>query len=132
MYATESKFQQQIIAYLENLDGVEDKWPYYNIERISDDLEYMGYHDIDEAPSDVFISTLQRYNGEVINYKRNSINYWYAEEIMDSEILDEMDSCNYLIPYIDSGDWQFLFEDYAERHERKFGTPFAPWAGLNW
>ena len=92
----------------------------------------MGYRNIDDVPTDVFISILQRYDGEVINCKRNSINYWYAEEIMDPEILDEMDSCNYLIPYIDSGDWQFLFEDYAERHERKFKAPFAPWAGLDW
>jgi hypothetical protein len=59
---------------------------------------------------------------EVEDYKGNMINFEAAMNLADQDIMDDIDLEN---P-------QEFVEEYARRHEEKYGEEYAPYAGGAW
>lgn len=67
-------------------------------------------------------------SARVVDAKGNEIDFEAAVNLMDDEIREDMHD-NYE-PGFDNP--QAFLEEYARRHQEKYGESFAPWVGGQW
>jgi len=67
-------------------------------------------------------------HARVVDAKGNEIDFEAAVALMDDDIREDL-HFNYEAGFDNP---QAFLEEYARRHQEKYGEPFAPWDGGQW
>lgn len=114
---------EQLSDYMTNCGQDEGEWA---IDAMAEELDRMGVEDIDAMDGDDFTDFLQEWDGKVVDFRGEPVDFDAAMRLADQEICEELNDREW------SSDQEY-FEAYAEAHASKYdGEEFAPYYGHAW
>lgn len=98
----------------------------WSIDAMAEELDANGVVSIDDMDADDFIDFIQGWDGKVVDFYGNAVDFEAAMQTADSELCEELNDEG-----VESN--QEYFERYADMHADKYdGEEFAPYYHHAW